>query len=29
LAVLSPARSATAVWKFSSASSRPCEISGW
>jgi hypothetical protein len=29
LAVLRPARSATAVWKFSSASSRPWEISGW
>ncbi len=25
----SPVRSATTVWKFSSASSRPCEISGW
>jgi hypothetical protein len=25
----SPVRSATMVWKFSSASSRPCEISGW
>ena len=25
----SPVRSATIVWKFSSASSRPCEISGW
>ncbi len=24
-----PVRSATIVWKFSSASSRPCEISGW
>ena len=24
-----PLRSATIVWKFSSASSRPCEISGW
>ena len=22
-------RSSTIVWKFSSASSRPCEISGW
>ena len=29
LAMSSPVRSATAVWKFSSASSRPCEISGW
>ena len=29
LAVASPVRSATMVWKFSSASSRPCEISGW
>ena len=25
----SPVRSDTAVWKLSSASSRPCEISGW
>ena len=25
----SPVRSATMVWKFSSASRRPCEISGW
>ncbi len=25
----SPVRSATIVWKFSRASSRPCEISGW
>ena len=25
----SPVRSATMVWKFSSASSRPWEISGW
>ena len=25
----SPVRSSTMVWKFSSASSRPCEISGW
>ena len=25
----SPVRSATIVWKLSSASSRPCEISGW
>ncbi len=24
-----PVRSATTVWKFSRASSRPCEISGW
>ena len=24
-----PVRSATIVWKSSSASSRPCEISGW
>ena len=24
-----PVRSVTIVWKFSSASSRPCEISGW
>ncbi len=29
LATGSPVRSATIVWKFSSASSRPCEISGW
>ena len=29
LAIGSPVRSATMVWKFSSASSRPCEISGW
>ena len=29
LAVGSPVRSPTMVWKFSSASSRPCEISGW
>ena len=28
-AVGSPDRSATTVWKFSSASSRPCAISGW
>jgi hypothetical protein len=28
-AVASPVRSPTMVWKFSSASSRPCEISGW
>ena len=28
-ATASPVRSATMVWKFSSASSRPCEISGW
>ena len=25
----SPVRSPTMVWKLSSASSRPCEISGW
>ncbi len=25
----SAVRSSTIVWKFSSASSRPCEISGW
>ena len=29
LAVGSPVRSATMVWKLSSASSRPWEISGW
>ena len=29
LAVGRPARSATTVWKLSSASSRPWEISGW
>ncbi len=29
LAVGRPLRSATIVWKFSSASSRPWEISGW
>jgi hypothetical protein len=29
LASGSPVRSATIVWKFSSASSRPCEISAW
>jgi hypothetical protein len=29
LAMGSPTRSWTMVWKFSSASSRPCEISGW
>jgi hypothetical protein len=29
LAVGSPVRSPTMVWKFSSASSRPWEISGW
>ena len=29
LAISSAVRSATAVWKFSSASSRPWEISGW
>ena len=28
-AVGSPVRSATIVWKLSSTSSRPCEISGW
>ncbi len=28
-AVASPDRSATIVWKLMSASSRPCEISGW
>ena len=28
-AIGSPVRSATMVWKLSSASSRPCEISGW
>ena len=28
-AVGRPVRSPTMVWKFSSASSRPCEISGW
>ena len=28
-AVGRPASSDTTVWKFSSASSRPCEISGW
>jgi hypothetical protein len=28
-AVCRPVRSATIVWKFSRASSRPCEISGW
>ena len=29
LATGRPVRSATIVWKFSSASSRPCEISDW
>ena len=29
LATGRPVRSATMVWKFSSASRRPCEISGW
>ena len=29
LATGSPVRSATIVWKFRSASSRPCAISGW
>jgi hypothetical protein len=29
LATASPVRSLTTVWKFSSASSRPWEISGW
>ena len=29
LAIGSPVRSAIIVWKFSSASSRPCEISAW
>ena len=29
LATASPVRSATIVWKLSSASRRPCEISGW
>ena len=28
-AIARPVRSATIVWKLSSASSRPCEISGW
>src|SRR4051812_49485794 len=28
-AISSPVRSITIVWKFNSASSRPCEISGW
>ncbi len=28
-AVARPVRSATIVWKLSSASRRPCEISGW
>jgi hypothetical protein len=29
LAMGRPVRSPITVWKFSSASSRPCEISGW
>ena len=29
LAIAIPVRSVTMVWKFTSASSRPCEISGW
>ncbi len=29
LAVSRPVRSETIVWKLMSASSRPCEISGW
>ena len=29
LAMSMPVRSLTMVWKLSSASSRPCEISGW
>ena len=29
LAISSPVRSLIMVWKFSSASSLPCEISGW
>ena len=29
LAISIPVRSATAVWKFSSASSRPCATSAW
>ena len=29
LAIAMPVRSQTIVWKLSSASSRPCEISGW
>ena len=29
LAISSPVRSLTMVWKFKSASRRPCEISGW
>jgi hypothetical protein len=28
-AISSPVRSMTAVWKFRSASRRPCEISAW
>ena len=29
LAIAMPVRSVTMVWKFSSASMRPCEISAW
>ena len=29
LAMSMPVRSVTMVWKLTSASSRPCEISGW
>ncbi len=29
LAISQPVSSATIVWKLTSASSRPCEISGW
>ena len=29
LAIAMPVRSQTIVWKLTSASSRPCEISGW
>ena len=29
LAIAMPVRSHTIVWKLTSASSRPCEISGW
>ena len=29
LAMAMPVRSVTMVWKFSSASIRPCEISAW
>ena len=29
LAISMPVRSVTIVWKLQSASSRPCEISGW